>query len=359
MDTELYNIPKPYPETELYRTILESGFDKFPERKENYKIYQNSSRSSNLNYLPIKLDVENVSRCNYRCQMCSVSEWKKGTRARDMTLDEFKLLIDQQYGVIELKIQGLGEPFLSKDFVPMVQYARKRHIWVRSTTNASLLDRNENYKKVIDADISELQVSIDGGTKETFEKIRTGSRFEKVVKNTILLNDYASRVNKHRTRAWSLIQKDNFHESELIVKLCSNLGFKRLTFSLDVEDTAWSNNKKRQVTDLDKKDNFNLKMVNKLLECGRSNNIDVSFWMTFDKFDLKNADTLCSWPFERAVISSDMRIVPCCMIANPDVYELGKNESLSESWNSESYVNFREMHLNSKLPDICKNCYLR
>jgi pyrroloquinoline quinone biosynthesis protein E len=59
----------------------------------------------------------------------------------------------------------------------MVEYARRRHIWVRSTTNASLLDRKDNYRKIIDADICELQATIDGGTKETFEKIRGGSRF--------------------------------------------------------------------------------------------------------------------------------------------------------------------------------------
>ena len=203
-----------------------------------------------------------------------------------------------------------------------------------------------------------MQVSIDGGSKETFEKIRAGSRFEKVVNNVTLLNNYASKVNKHRTRAWSLIQKDNLNESELIVKLCSNLGFKRLTFSLDVEDTAWNSDKKENVAELDSKQEFSLKKANELIEYGIANEIDVSFWMTFDKFNHSNADKLCPWPFERAVISSDMRIVPCCMVANPDIYELGKNKSLSEIWHSESYVNFREMHLNNNLPNICKSCYI-
>jgi hypothetical protein len=28
-----------------------------------------------VDYYPIKLDIENVSRCNFRCTMCAVSDW--------------------------------------------------------------------------------------------------------------------------------------------------------------------------------------------------------------------------------------------------------------------------------------------
>ena len=350
-------LPAPSPDKALYNSVLSSGFDAYPKRQGNYNIFINSNRNSDLNYLPIKLDIENVSRCNYHCTMCSVSEWHKLTRARDMTLDEFKNLIDEQYGLVEIKLQGLGEPFLSKDFIPMVKYARKKHIWVRSTTNASLLDRNENYKNIIDADICELQVSIDGATKETFEKIRAGSRFEKVVKNSTMLNEYASKINRHRTRAWTLVQRGNFNELKDIVLLCAEMGFKRLTFSLDVEDTAWTKTGRSHIKNIDRKDKFNLDIAWDLVDIGENNNVEITFWMTFDKFETNAPEDLCSWPFERAVVSSDMRVVPCCMIANPDIYELGDASNFSATWNSNTYHRFRQAHLSGDIPGICKKCY--
>ena len=110
-----------------------------------------AARGADVDYLPVKLDIENVSRCNFRCTMCQVSEWPKGRRARDMTLDEFKRLIDQQYSLVEIKIQGQGEPTLQgDDFIAMISYARSKAIWVRVITNGSLLHLRDNYKKLID-----------------------------------------------------------------------------------------------------------------------------------------------------------------------------------------------------------------
>jgi len=42
-------------------------------------------RSAEVGYLPIKLGIENVSRCNFAGVMCAVGEWQKGRRAADMS----------------------------------------------------------------------------------------------------------------------------------------------------------------------------------------------------------------------------------------------------------------------------------
>lgn len=93
------------------------------------------------------------------------------------------------------KIQGIGEPFLHKDFIQMVEYASSRDIWTRSTTNATILhQKNENYKKIIDAGIGELQISVDGTTKESYELIRKGAHFERMIENCKLINSYCSSL---------------------------------------------------------------------------------------------------------------------------------------------------------------------
>jgi hypothetical protein len=74
----------------------------------------------------------------------------------------------------------------------------------------------------------------------------------------------------------------------------------------------------------------------------------------YRKIQRQFTDKLCPWPFERAFVSSDSRTVPCCIIGNPDAYELGKGKSFLETWNSDEYVAFRQAHLDGNLPKICQ-----
>ena len=106
-------MPEPAAGVEAYARERELALESDPRRRANYERYLASRRRSPaVDYLPIKLDIENVSRRNYRCTMCVVGGWEKGKRAEDMPLDAFKQLIDDQYGLLEIKLQGIGEPLL-------------------------------------------------------------------------------------------------------------------------------------------------------------------------------------------------------------------------------------------------------
>jgi MoaA/NifB/PqqE/SkfB family radical SAM enzyme len=351
------SLPAPKPDQALYDSILESGFSRFPERRENYERFRNATRSATVNHLPIKLDVENVSRCNFRCTMCQVSEWPKMQRANDMELDEFEALIDQQYGLIEIKLQGMGEPLMNADvYFEMIKYARERDIWVRSTNNGSLLHLKENYKRLIESDICEIQISFDGASKETYEKIRVGGKFEQVSQNCKLLNNYGQDQGKHRTRMWVVVQDTNFAELEDFPKLAAELGFARLTFSLDLTDWGqdqWKDHNKQ----IDRHREFNQARGLELAALGERHGVEVTFWSIDEKYDSDRPEKLCPWPFERAYISSDMRFVPCCMIANPEVSDFGDARDFNAVWNSEAVVEFRKSHLKGEIPSLCQSCY--
>jgi pyrroloquinoline quinone biosynthesis protein E len=171
--------PEPTAWSEAYERERQLALSRSPECRANYERYLASRRrGSVVDYYPIKLDIENVSRCNFRCTMCAVSDWHKGQRAVDLSLEAFRQLIDEQIGLVEIKLQGLGEPTMQRDdYFAMIRYAREKHIWVRTTTNASLLHQKDNYRKMIDADVNELQFSVDGASKEVYESIRSGRRF--------------------------------------------------------------------------------------------------------------------------------------------------------------------------------------
>ncbi len=351
-----FRLPRPFPDPKLYAAILQAGFETYPERKVNYERYKQSRRDPTVNYLPVKLDIENVSRCNYHCSMCEVSEWPKFQRAGDMSLEDFKHLLDEQYGVIEIKLQGLGEPTLGKCLPEMIAYARSRHIWVRSTTNASLLHLKDNYKRVIDSDVCELGVSIDGATKATYEAIRRGGIFERVQENCKRLNEYARQVGRHRTRMTTVVQKGNFDELEQLVDLAAELGFIRQAFSLDVIDFGldrWNETNSK----VDMHQRFTVERGQELIERGKRLGVEVTYWIIEDKYDNSTRENLCPWPFERLYVSSDMKMVPCCLVGNPDVYSLGNARTLSSDWNAEAMQQFRRMHIDGKVPRICSMCY--
>ncbi len=350
-------LPLPHVDRELYDQELAAGFAAYPERRENYSKYERAKRGESVDYLPIKIDIENVSRCNFRCTMCQVSEWPKMTRAADMRVEDFQALLEEQTGLIEVKLQGMGEPLLdAENLFEMIKLARARRIWVRSTVNGSLLHLNENYKKIIDSDICEVQVSVDGASAASYEKIRRGGKFDRLRKNCELLNGHARADGRHRTRMWVVVQKDNLSELEMFPQLAAELGFARLSLSLDLND--WGQESWRGRNDpLDVHHTFTAERGLQVAEMGRKLGVETTFWAIDEKYDLEDPEKLCPWPFERAYISSDMRVVPCCMVANPDVFELGDAKDFSGVWNGTEMAAFRKTHLNGQLHDICKTCY--
>jgi MoaA/NifB/PqqE/SkfB family radical SAM enzyme len=354
--------PEPAAGTDAYVRERELALARSPECRANYQRYRAFKRGgAEVDYLPVKLDVENVSRCNFRCTMCTVSDWHRGQRAGDLKLDAFKRLIDEQIGLVEIKLQGLGEPTLQRDdYFAMIRYARAKHIWVRTTTNASLLHLKDNYRKMIDSDVNEVQISIDGATKEVFESIRRDSLFERVKSNCKLINDYSRQVGVVRTKMWTVVQRGNWHQLEDLVDVAAELGFTNQVFSLDVSD--WGSQVWRERNSLvDVEDDLDHARLFDLVDRGTERGVRVRFWVVTQKFSTSSPDKICGWPFERAFVSSDLRVVPCCIISNPDTLQIGPqistDRSFSEIWFGEDYREFRRAHLEGRIPDACKGCY--
>jgi pyrroloquinoline quinone biosynthesis protein E len=354
--------PEPAAGLDSYRHERELALSSDPRRKKNYDHYIASTRrSAQVDYLPIKLDIENVSRCNFRCIMCVVGDWPKGKRAEDMPLEEYKRLIDEQYGLLEIKLQGIGEPLLQRDeFFEMIRYARARHIWVRTTTNASLLHVNDNCRKLIDSGVNEVQISIDGATREVFESIRVGSVFRQVVANCRTINAYCRELGIERTKMWTVVQRANHDQLEALVDLAADLGFTNQVFSLELSDWGMDEMRSRNSA-VNVEVALDAERLLGLVDRGERCGVRVRFWSATERYRLGDRSTLCPWPFERAYVSSDARVVPCCYIGNPDVCEVeGKltpERGFTDVWMGKSYAAFREAHLSGNLPKICEGCY--
>lgn len=99
----------------------------------------------------------------------------------DMTLKTYKKISKFFPYAKSVHLQGWGEPLLHKDVIKMVKMAKKSGCSVSFTTNGTLLTR-ETSEEVTELGVDVIAVSIAGATRETHEKIRTGSNFEELAR---------------------------------------------------------------------------------------------------------------------------------------------------------------------------------
>ena len=305
-------------------------------------------------YLPVTMDIEPTTGCNFRCTMCQVSS--PDFKAENMKLELFKNLIDDNPQLIKIKLQGMGEPLVNKHIFEMIQYAYKYGIATEIISNGSMLDQNK-IDLLLKYNHAKLTISIDGATDQTFEKIRVNSKFSKVLDNAkIFRNSIKRKLIRPEFSAWCTVQKSNLDEIEKIAGLCHNIGFDNLTYQIYL--TGWG------------KEEWNLKNKEQTINYKNQSIVDrfesikkkykkTNFKVSVFEENLLSFEKKCSWPINSSYISSTGDVVPCCIIADPKVVSLGniKENNFGKIWSSEKYNQFRKKIDNNNLEDYCKNCY--
>lgn len=165
---------------------------------------------------PKYLTIETCNNCNARCVMCL--KGKKGTDSLQIMEDSlFERIVDnlKSYtGWIEMVcLNSDGEPLLDNnlpDRIRMLKNIGIQHINI--STNGQLLTEKKIYA-LIESGLDDIRVSIDGYTKETFEKIRCGLNYETVVQNTKNLIRLRNEMNRKMSIRIRLVElEDNKYE---------------------------------------------------------------------------------------------------------------------------------------------------
>lgn len=165
-----------------------------------------SRGKSYCNFPPRKIAIEATSFCNLRCIHCVHGVGENGkerlTRTKSMLdIDLFKKVIDEAAEFrhsTKVVFALLGEPLLNRRLEEMVAYAHSRGIWTQVNTNCTLLTKKRG-EDLIEAGLDFIYLSLDGITKETYERIRVQSDFDRVLNNILNFIEL-----KFEREAWDL-----------------------------------------------------------------------------------------------------------------------------------------------------------
>src|SRR3990167_3396075 len=159
------------------------------------------------NIFPLYVEVSPMGACNHRCLMCSVDFIGYKTIHLEHELYAERVAEMGRLGIKAIMLAGEGEPLLHKKINLMVSDTLNANIDVAFTTNGVLLD------KLNLEGVSWVKVSINAGTKETYERVHqtAGKDWDRVWSN---LRDAVKRRGNCTIGVQMVLLPENEREAE-------------------------------------------------------------------------------------------------------------------------------------------------
>jgi len=293
-----------------------------PEYQEYRRRWNENPRNHVVEDFPIHLDLESTSACNLKCFMCFQSYNPPAPGYMDFDL--FKKAIDEgsENGLCSTKLHYRGEPLLHPQIVDMVRYAKEKGvIEVMFNTNATLLTE-EKARGFIEAGLDKMICSIDGCTKDVYESVRTGAKFEDVLENIKRLQRLKSEMGSETpyVRVQMVDTPKNHSQIDEYVKFWGGIADQ-----IAIED----------MNDYHEKP---------------------------DKEPLVSSEFECSQLWQRLFVLWNGDIILCCCdhYSKMVLGNISKN-TISEIWKSDKLQKLRQLHMDGeshKIP-LCAQCGFR
>ena len=285
------------------KDLLNDYRKKYEEYRHNWTNSLNVKNKSK----PLSVDIEIAAICDLACPHCH-REFLV-TPDKVINFDLYKSIIDQavKLDVPSVKLIWRGEPLLHPKVKELIQYAKESGIVeVIINTNGT----NLNTKKandLIDSGLDQLIYSFDGGTKETYEKMRPGrfkkNNFEDVFNN--IKNFYEIRKKRNSkfpiTKIQMIMTKDTRDEVEKFYSLFGDI--------VDDVTITQYNERGGNISDLDKQ------TKDKIMNYFKKNNLSekTPYMVDIDNnifVSLKRKP--CEQVYQRLMVTYSGRVGMCC-----------------------------------------------
>jgi MoaA/NifB/PqqE/SkfB family radical SAM enzyme len=257
--------------------------------------------------VPLSVDIEVASVCDLACPFC----YRQHVATPDSLMKPelcFNIL-DQcaDLGVPSVKFNWRGEPLLNPKLPEFIHYAKRNGILdTIINTNAVTLDEKKA-RQIIEAGLDLMIYSFDGGSKESYEKMRPG-RFNEVLFEDVYENIKTfSRVRDEmgavfpRTKIQMILTEETFKEQEKFLELFND-------YVDDVSVKAYTE-RGGDIADLDD-DTFS---AIKDFVSNKNLSLKTPYWKD-SKGDIYISEHRlpCEQVFQRMMVTTDGSVAMCC-----------------------------------------------
>lgn len=319
------------------------------------------------------MNIESSALCNLKCWICPTQFYSSQVNRGNMSMATFRRLLPYFEHVVNVDLTGWGEPFLNPNLFEMITQAKVAGCpSVTLTTNGTLLNV-ENIKQIIASEIDAISISIDSATKDTHEKLKTGSNFSQLIsgiQELIAKRNYSGKKNPYVSASF-LLMKDNIEEIPNFVKLMAELkvdevAFKNLNGVFSQEGISQVIYEGYYRVKIDQK--IRAKYIAEAKRMAEKNGIRLVF---HGNFIAERINDCWATPLDYPFIGWDGDVSPCCALKYP-VIRLGKDgegidcrvltfgnvneESLERIWRNQGYIRLREKIRAGEIPEECGDC---
>lgn len=306
------------------------------------------------------IEVEVTTACPLKCKHCEHTYFPQDYKNQNLSLASFKKLIDSITNLKWINMTGEGSPFMNPEFIPMLRYAKSKNLYVDFSHDFYTFN-DAIGRELINLGIERIYFSIDGCTKETYEKVRVGSDYDRVIRNIrrfIQLKKEMKSPLPEICYRYAFF-KDNEHEVQHLPLLVQDLGDDSDEPSINIVGLLEFEQTKGMEVELPE---WQISLTNAEAE-DRGQKV---YWshVTHDESKKPPMHYCVFWT--EPYIMIDGSVVPDCAVLmsnrRPFLEENSfgniNNKTLIELWNTPKYIAFREMVRNPKapVPSVCLGC---
>ena len=193
------------------------------------KIFNKDADKTTLKYIRLAID----DSCNLRCPSCRKDKifLQKGKvfQRRKTFADKVLNYLEEVTDKVNVTVGSDGDPFASLIYRYFIRnFPKKENLTLSLQTNGLLVKKYLERNPDIVPRLTALNISIDGATKSTYEKLRLGGKWEDINRNLSYLSalERDFKINLHM-----VVQKDNYLEMEALYELCRFYNFDEVFYT--------------------------------------------------------------------------------------------------------------------------------
>jgi len=143
--------------------------------------------------LEVFMDQNNT--CNLRCRMCAFSDGRvKALPRYDLPFALFEKIVREVLPQARyLALSCLTEPLMTRDFAARLELLRADPVPLSEMITNGMLLTDALIEKLVDLPLTRLGISVDGARAATYERIRAGASFDKLMRVIASLNAAKAR----------------------------------------------------------------------------------------------------------------------------------------------------------------------